>query len=196
MKRLLVALILVGCGDDGSPGTPVDAPPTIDAPAADAPLPAFVVTSTAYAEGDVIPTVHTCNGTNTSPALTWANPPSGALSYAVVLTDKSNGFVHWVIYDIPPTATGLPASVENTPDPANVPGARQTVSIRAGTVGYFGPCPPAPPAHAYELAVYPLNVATLPGASKDTTRDEAALLIQGRKLGTATLTGMYTTPPK
>jgi phosphatidylethanolamine-binding protein (PEBP) family uncharacterized protein len=117
----------------------------------------------------------------------------GALSYAVVLTDKSfNNLVHWVIYDVPASATGLPAAVEKTYAPTNVMGAHQTTSYQSTARGYLGPCPPIGGGpHTYEFAVYGVDVATLPGASMTTTRPEAVALIMQHMKAKATLTGTY-----
>ncbi len=97
-----------------------------------------------------------------------------------------------MIYDIPPTAVGLPVSVENAYAPTNVSGAHQTVSVHAPTVGYYGPCPPA--MHTYQFAVYALDVATLPGATENTMRTDAVPVIQAHQLATGTLTGTFTPP--
>ena len=122
-------------------------------------------------EGGAIATVNTCDGANTSPALAWRNAPAGTMSFAVVLTDKTNGLVHSVIYDIPSTATGLPANVEKTYAPANVPGAHQTAAYN-GNRGYAGPCPPAGTPHTYEFAVHALNAAALPGERLTSARSQ------------------------
>jgi hypothetical protein len=196
MKRSLlglgVGLLLAGCG--GSDNTRLPDAATQDSATADTPA-GLTLTSTAFAAGGAIPAVNTCSGANTSPQLSWTGAPSGTLSFAVVLTDLSltPPLVHWVIYDIPPNATGLPANVENAYAPANVPGAHQAVSVHAPTVGYYGPCPPQPPAHNYQFAVYPLLASTLPGSSMATTRDEAIPQITAHQVTRpATLTGNYT----
>jgi phosphatidylethanolamine-binding protein (PEBP) family uncharacterized protein len=98
--------------------------------------------------------------------------------------------VHWVIYDIPASATGLPANVEKAYAPGNVPGAHQTRSYSAGTTGYLGPCPPN--THTYRFEVIALDVTPLPGTSAMTTRDQAVPLIDMHALARATLTGTYT----
>jgi Raf kinase inhibitor-like YbhB/YbcL family protein len=188
-----IAVLLVGCGDSSDGTRPPDAA-TRDGAPADTPAAGFTLTSPAFAAGGAIPAANTCSGANTSPQLTWSGAPSGTLSYAVVLTDLSLSpdLVHWVIYDIPSTETGLPASVENVYAPANVPGAHQTVSVHAPTVGYYGPCPPQPPAHSYELAVYALFIAVLPGATMQTASADAVSSITAHQLAHATLTGTYT----
>jgi len=189
MKHLGLAIALAGCSSnsaktvDGGPG---------DGSVGDGNPPAtMTLTSTAFAEGGTIPTVDTCKGANTSPALAWTGAPSGTKSFALVLTDLSLSptLVHWVIYDIPSTTTALPAGVENVYAPGNVGGAHQTISVHAPTVGYYGPCPPA--AHNYQFAIYALDTAPLPGASASTTRPEAIGEIQTHRLDSGTLTGMF-----
>ncbi len=151
-----------------------------------------LVLSPMLTEGATIATANTCDGANTSPQLAWTGNTMNAQSFAVVLTDKSNGLVHAVIYDIPASATGLPADVEKVYAPTDVPGAHQTDSYTAGMRGYRGPCPPVNGgAHTYEFALFGLDVAALPGASMTTTRAQAVTLINQHKTATVTLTGMY-----
>jgi Raf kinase inhibitor-like YbhB/YbcL family protein len=185
LARTFVGLVVIGCGGRGGDG----ASPGLDG-AAGAPL---AVTSTAFVEGGAIPITHTCKDVNTSPPLAWTGAPSGTLSFAVVLTDLSltPHLVHWAIFDIPAAATGLPANVEKVYAPSNVPGAHQ-VSFHSQTQGYQGPCPPSQ--HTYEFAASALDVATLPGATMQTTPDEVAQAIEMHRLGGGTLTGTYTPP--
>lgn len=199
MMRLLFVLgfALTGCSSssanavDAAPspdGAPQDGAPQDGAP----PAGRMVLTSSAFSEGATIPTVNTCNGANTSPVLSWTGAPSGTQSFAVVLTDLTIAMAHWVIYDIPASATGLPAAIENTSDPASVPGAHQIVSIHAPTIGFYGPCPPVgQTAHSYQFAVYALDVATLPGVSAQSSRPDAVAAVQTHRLDSGTLTGMF-----
>jgi Raf kinase inhibitor-like YbhB/YbcL family protein len=182
------------CGTESKP-THADA--ALDGPAAadagpDAPPGVFALTSPALVEGGMIDAAITCDGANTSPELSWTSAPADTQSFAVVLTDKTNDLVHWVIYDIPASATGLPSAVMKVYSPANVPGAHQTTSYNTNVTGYLGPCPPpAQGAHMYEFAAYALDVATLPGASSTTTRQQAVPIIMMHALASATLTGSY-----
>lgn len=184
MKRIVFSLVLVGCSNSSSPqvdggGTIGTGPGTADggttltdggtsAPGG------FKLTSAAFAEGGTFPAVNTCTGADTSPALAWTGAPAGAKSFALVLVDTTIGLNHWAIYDIPATATSLPADVENAAAPANVPGAHQLTSgatnpAKMNPVGFAGPCPPANKgAHTYQFALYPLPDATLPGVAGNT----------------------------
>ena len=106
-----------------------------------------------------------------------------------MLTDTSISLVHWVIYDIPGNATGLPAGVDDGYEPANVPGAHQPIGLQAPDRGYHGPCPPAK--HFYQFAVYAFPEATLPGATMDTTKEDAVSEITAHGGAVATLLGSY-----
>src|ERR1043166_1668423 len=111
---LLIGLVLAGCGSSAS---------SVDAAAQDGTTGGGLhITTSAFADGNPIPAVHTCSGANTSPPLGWTGAPSGTQSFAVVLTDLSLNpvLVHWVIYDIPGTAMGLPSAVENVYAPSHV----------------------------------------------------------------------------
>ncbi len=194
MKRIAL-VVLVGCGG-GSDSPAVDAATdgttSIDA-AIDAPMQgSFAVSSPMLAPGAMFNAANTCNGANTSPQLVWTAGPAGTLSYSVVFTDKSNNLIHWIIYDIPASATGLPANVEKTYMPANVAGAKQPVSFQAAVRGYLGPCPPN--LHTYEFVVYAMNVATLPGATMASTRAQLEPIIKANDIGMAALSGTYQQP--
>src|SRR5881396_4315240 len=57
-------------------------------------------------------------GEGTSPAISWANAPAGAQSFVLHMHDMdlarnrtTDDQVHWVVWNIPATATGLPEGV-------------------------------------------------------------------------------------
>jgi Raf kinase inhibitor-like YbhB/YbcL family protein len=183
MKRAVLACLLVGCG--GSSGAP-DAFVKQDAP----PPGTFSLTSPAFANGGAIPVENSCKGANTSPQFAWANAPATAEGFAIVLTDKSNGLVHAAIYDVPSTATGLPAAVAKTYMPANVTGAHQPLAFDNTTHGYMGPCPPN--THSYEFVLYALDVGVLPGSTMTTKVADALPTIMQHAVGMTTLAGTFT----
>lgn len=155
---------------------------------------AFTLTSTAYAEGGLIPPLHTCNGANLSPALAWTSPPAGTQSYAVVMRDLSlgnNPNYHWVIYDIPAVTTSLPQGVEKAAAPALPAGAKQTQWSFGASVGYSGPCPPVGQLHDYQLTVYAFASPTIPVPGGTTAPADADAVIQANKTASATLNGKY-----
>ncbi len=79
----------------------------------------MTLTSTAFTEGGAISTRYTCEGDDVSPPLTWAAPPAGTQSLALIVDDPDAPdprapkmtWVHWVLYDLPPAAGGLPEAV-------------------------------------------------------------------------------------
>lgn len=202
MRCLLASiplLLLVGCGDDGGSSLPADAPTGgADAPGGgdagiDATAGTLTLTSTAYANGGVIPAAHVCankGGMNKSPPLAFSGAPAGTQSFAVVLTDLSNNLVHSAIYDIPASTTSLPEQVDVGYQPADVPMAHQTLNI-SGTRAYAGPCPPN--THTYQLKLYAISTATVTGATMATTKEQLVGLL-ATNLGTATLTATFTPP--
>jgi len=67
------------------------------------------ITSDAFLEGEVIPTKYTCDGDELSPDLRWGDIPPNTKSLALICEDPdapSGMFTHWILYDLPPTATG------------------------------------------------------------------------------------------
>jgi Raf kinase inhibitor-like YbhB/YbcL family protein len=189
----VLTLVVAGCGG-GDSNPAVDGPPSGDGPGVDMPIDTptvFALTSPTVTEGGTIPTEQTCDGANTSPALDWVAVPAGALSLAIVFTDKNNDLRHSAIYDIPISATGLPADVDKVFSPPDVPGAHQARNFSGGS-GYAGPCPPINDgAHVYEQKLYALDVATLPGVNMATTAPQVETRILEHDLASVTLTASY-----
>ena len=79
------------------------------------------LTSSAFEHHERIPTKHTGEGEDVSPALAWTNVPDGTRSFAVICHDPdaplvsrgTYGFVHWVLYGIPGSVSGLPEGVRD-----------------------------------------------------------------------------------
>src|SRR6476620_11472700 len=92
----------------------------------------ITVTSPMLKEGETIPRQYTPDGRNDSPPLAWSGVPAAAKELAVVCEDPDAGnpppFVHWVVYSIPATATGLPEALpidSTTKMPADLVGTVQ-----------------------------------------------------------------------
>ena len=127
-----------------------------------------------------------CGGGNVSPALEWRNPPAGTRSFALLMHDPdapgAQGFWHWVVYDIPPTATALPAGAGDVRKRLMPAGTMQGLSD-FGTPGYGGPCPPPGSPHRYVFRLYALPVEKLnvpPGASGTIISSYASASALGR----------------
>lgn len=152
----------------------------------------MTLTSTAFMEGGRFPAANTCTGnSHVSPELAWTAGPSGTQSYAIILTDTTNSFVHWAIWDIPPATLSLPASLAKTATLSDPAGARQV--NRFGSNGYFGPCPSGTD-HVYQFEVHALDSAMLPvAATVPTTAAGIASVrtaVMAHTLGHADLTGV------
>ena len=141
-------------------------------------------------------------GGNQSPELSWTNAPAGTASFVVTTYDTTAAFTHWGMYNISPTATGLP---EN----AGVAGStygRQIFNDFFVGAEYDGPCPPAnvkPYAHHYVFTVYALDtVLSLPSSVNFPASPETlyqALIRAGRNghiLASSSITGLYSTTPQ
>lgn len=148
----------------------------------------FHIRSAAFAEGARIPRLHTCEGGDRSPPLTWDGAPAGAKSFALVCDDPdapAGTWHHWGVYDIPATTKELPAGVA-----AGAPGLKQALND-FGRVGYGGPCPPkGHGVHHYRFTVYALDRIGLALDAKSRVPDVARVL-RGHVLAQATLTGLY-----
>src|ERR1017187_5501305 len=109
----------------------------------------FALTTTAFADGGGIPKKYTCDGADVSPALNWNDAPAGTQSFALIADDPdapAGTWVHWVIYDLPASARGLP---EGVPKQEIVQGGGYQGRNDFGRIGYGGPCPPPGSPHRY-----------------------------------------------
>jgi len=146
----------------------------------------FRLFSDACFAGDVLPIRHTCEGKDLSPPLTWGDPPEGTQSLALICDDpdaSNGGWVHWLLYDLPPQTRGLPAGVETDPELAD--GSRQGRN-GFGRLGYAGPCPPPGRGpHRYFFTLYALDARL--GLRPAVSRDELLAAMEGHVLAQAEL---------
>ena len=149
---------------------------------------ALELRSSAFSDGSRIPSKHTCDGEDASPPLSWTGIPAGGKSLALTCVDPdapAGLWVHWVVFDLPPSTTGLPKGVPATPEISG--GGRQGINDFR-KIGYGGPCPPSG-THRYVFTLYALDSTLgLPGGA---TRQDLLAAMRNRALGEATLTGTY-----
>lgn len=179
--------------------------------------PTFKVTSTTFSNEQTLPIVtinnilnssrvNSCSingapGGDQSPQLSWGGAPGATRSYVVVLYDVTAAFTHWGMYNIPASVTSLPQG-------AGVAGSQfgqQIVNDFFAGAQYDGPCPPAnvaPFTHQYVFTVYALDtMLSLPSSANFPATAETlyqALIAAGHEhhiMGTASLTGLYSTTP-
>ena len=149
--------------------------------------------SPAFQDHGAIPTVHTCDGADTAPPLEWGDVPTGTKSLVLVVDDPdapnpvapTHTHVHWVLYDIPPSTTSLPAGGA-VPD-----GAREGLNSWRHT-GYGGPCPPIG-CHRYFFKLHALD--TTLGDRGTPTADALDKLIRDHVIERAELVGTYQCEP-
>ncbi len=146
------------------------------------------ITSTAFEEGGMIPRKYTCDGVDVSPPLTWTGIPEGAKTIALISDDPDapmGTWVHWVLFNLPPTEKGLPEAVPPNKELKN--GAKQGRNDFR-RIGYGGPCPPGG-THRYFFKVYALDtVLNLPAGA---TKAELLKAIEGHVLAQGQIMGKY-----
>jgi Raf kinase inhibitor-like YbhB/YbcL family protein len=175
-------------------------------PAGGAPrTPPMVLTISAWADGTQIPAKHTQAGEQISPELKWTNVPAGTQSFVVNMLDPDVSVMrgtetqpHWIVWNIPATATGLPEGIK--PGPQLPDGTHQ---ISASGPQYRGPGAPATgPFHHYTFEVYALDTKVDVAPSTATPAINAALetraavmkAMQGHVLGKAVYVGLFRRP--
>lgn len=150
------------------------------------------LSSSAFSPKGKIPAKYTCEGSDVSPSLEWSGVPPGAKSLALIVDDPDAPdprapkmtWVHWVLYNLPLSARGLPEAVQKKALPD---GTREGLNDWKRT-GYGGPCPPIGE-HRYFFKLYALDTV-LPDLGNP-TKAQLEKAIQGHILAQAELLGTY-----
>jgi len=144
------------------------------------------ITSSAFADGGLIPAKYTCDGADVSPPLQWDAVPEGTKSIALICDDPDapmGTWVHWVIFGLPAETKEL---AENIPPDRTLPSGAKQGTSDFGRIGYGGPCPPSG-THRYFFKIYALDaeVGLEAGASKRQLLGamEGHILEQGQLIG-------------
>jgi Raf kinase inhibitor-like YbhB/YbcL family protein len=163
-----------------------------------APVP-LVMSIAAFADGSDIPVKYTQAGNQTSPAIAWTNVPVGTVSFLLHLHDMeasrnrtTDDQLHWLVWNIPGTATGLPEAIPMGAQLQN--GAYQ---ISASGLIYRGPgAAAAGPRHHYTFELFALDtkVDVQPGSDAFEARTNVLKAIQGHILGKAVYMGLFHRP--
>lgn len=150
----------------------------------------LTLTSTAFADGERIPELYSCDGANISLPLAWSGAPAGVRSFALLCDDPDapgGTWTHWAVFDIAADAKGLP---QDYPKDARVGAVRQAVTDFK-LAGYGGPCPPRGHGlHHYHFRVLALDVERLDLPS-DASFGDVATAAAPHILAEATLIGTY-----
>jgi len=146
------------------------------------------IKSSAFGSGEMIPAKYTCDGADFSPQLEWSGSPAGTRSFALICDDPDapmGTWVHWVIYDIPPTATMLAEGITREKD---LPGGGTQGINDFRKIGYGGPCPPGG-THRYFFKLYALDSEL--GLKPGVTKDQLLKAMRGHILDEAQIMGTY-----
>lgn len=154
------------------------------------------ISTPAFHPNGSIPRQHTCDGSDLSPALQWGNAPAGTRSFVLIVDDPDapdpaapkRTWVHWIRYNLPADATGLPEGAGNSPPPG---GVREALTD-AGTRGYHGPCPPIG-RHRYYFRLFALD-GELPDLGSQARRRDVEAAMAGHILESAAVMGTYAHP--
>lgn len=152
----------------------------------------MTITSSSFPQQGTIPVRHTCQGHDTSPELFWTEVPEGTKSLVFIMDDPDapdpaapqRTWVHWVLYNIPPAASGLPEGI----DAAGLPSGTLEGMNDWQRTGYGGPCPPIGN-HRYFHKLYALDTV-LPDL-KQPTKAKLEQAMEGHVIAYSELIGLY-----
>ena len=143
---------------------------------------AMEITSRDFQNNQSIPVIHTCDGKDLSPQLSWSGAPERTKSFVLSCIDPDapmGDFIHWLVYDIPATVTGI---AQGGPLPA---GAKEMAND-FGKKSYGGPCPPSG-THRYFFSLYALKIEKLGDINKDSFLKK----VRENQIGSARIIGLY-----
>ncbi len=144
--------------------------------------------SAAFQEGGTISEKFTCDGADRSPPLNWDGVPDETKSLVLILDDPDapmGTWVHWVVYNLPPTIGGLSEGV--VPEREIKGGGLQGMNDFR-KIGYGGPCPPAGE-HRYFFKLYALDTV-FPFAA-GVTKAQLMIAMEGHVIEETHLMGRY-----
>lgn len=152
----------------------------------------LILTSPAFDAGHEIPAIHTCDGSDISPPLSWSGVPPNTKSLVLIVDDPDapdpaapqRTWVHWVLYNIPPDARGLEQGVAAN----HLPKGTHEGNNDWKRAGYGGPCPPVGK-HRYFHKLYAIDTV-LPSLGK-ATKAEVEKAMHGHVIEKTELIGVY-----
>jgi len=161
--------------------------------------PGLTLTTSAFEDGGIVPNKYTAAATapQVSPQLSWSHVPEGTVSFVLILRDPDVSVnrttaqvLHWLIFNIPATATGLP---EGVPIQSQLPDGSIQAPNKRKEPGYLGPgAGAAGPYHHYIFELLALDTKLTLGPNA--TLDEIESAVQGHILGKGILVGRFHRP--
>jgi len=170
------------------------------------------ITIPAFPDGGAIPPKYANTPAGSvSPGLEWSGAPQATVTLALILHDADvpsrvtgssvagpDDTLHWVIFNIPATASGLPEGVPH--DVMLQDGSIQLKYVEGvprlaiGKIGYFGPSPPPSPVpvtHHYIFDLYALDAKLDPSLN---SRESLMKSMAGHVLAKGVYFGLYANP--
>lgn len=155
----------------------------------------LALSSSAFQDGAEISSIHTCDGQDISPPLSWSGVPADAKSLVLIVDDPDapdpaapqRTWVHWLLYNIPPDTSGFPEGVT----PQDLPPGTKHGNNDWHRSGYGGPCPPIG-RHRYFHKLYALDIVLPDLGTPDKAQLENAM--QGHVVAQAHMVGLYQRP--
>ena len=149
---------------------------------------AMKIETSDFSQGQPIPQQFTCDGQDRSPALQWSGAPQKIKTFALIVDDPdapAGTWVHWVIFNLPASASSLPEGVPQSDTAAGGTQGRNDF----GKIGYNGPCPPPGKPHRYFFKLYALD--TTLGLNVGAKKADVERAMQGHIVAQAELMGTY-----
>lgn len=153
----------------------------------------FSLSSEAFGNGQPIEQVYTmeaAGGRNVSPPLSWAEAPPKTRGFALEVVDmhpRANGWVHWLVSDIPAGEVGL----QEDASAAGLPGTARQLTNGFGLAGWGGPQPPQGSGrHDYRFTVIAVDTPTL-GLSADASLNDFRAAVKEHALDSASMVGTF-----
>src|SRR5499427_9984778 len=161
--------------------------------------PPLLMTTMAFEDGGVVPDKYTqkAGAMAVSPELKWSQVPMGTQSFVLLMHDpepvlqksSKTDILHWLVWNIPATSTGLPEGVQQ----GELPDGTRQLSLRGA--GYMGPGAPPGPYHHYTFELYALDtkldVPTGTPQQAADTRNAVVSAMDGHVLGKAVLVARF-----
>ena len=171
---MVIGAVVVGCDSEEHLPAPEEA--------------LLAVFSASFENGASIPARYTCNGEDISPQISWATPPAGTQSMAIIMDDLNSQpglFTHWIVYNIPAESRELK---EDIPTYSRLEDGTLQGANDFNRIGYDGPCPPSG-MHRYRFNVYALN--TMLELEAEATKELLTEAMEGHVLARGIITGTY-----
>lgn len=154
----------------------------------------LTLTSSDIQNNQIMPKQFTGEGADTAPRLEWSNVPAKTKSLVLICDDpdaQDGPWVHWVVYNIPPTVKNLNHVKKD--DEKTADGTMQGLNSweeAEGNLGYKGPLPPAGSGvHHYHFKLYALD--TKLNLKPRATKAHVEAAMKGHILAQAELVGLY-----